>query len=87
VSGDLIRAGLRCPRRACRLGAHDDLDDLARAHDAERTGDLQGRLVDQGGVRDLDAQPRDARLQVEDVGVPAQCREDLLCLAHGVLLV
>src|SRR4051794_2861563 len=65
------------------LRADDHLDDATGAHDAERAAGLEGALIDQVGVGDLDAEPGDARLEVHDVRVPTQRCEDLLCLAHG----
>src|SRR5690606_30963763 len=53
--------------------------------DADGARGAQGFLVDESGVAHLDAQPRDARLQIDDVRVATERREDLLSLAHCTL--
>src|SRR5690606_16763116 len=70
-----------------RLGTDDDLHRGALLDDPEGTGGAQRGLVDLARVLHLDADPGDARLEVDDVPVATESREDGLCLAHCVLLI
>ena len=81
-----LTAGPRCPPRCVRVGADHDLHDVAELDDTVRSGGLQGRLIHEGTVLQLAAQPRDAGFDLHDVVESSEGVDDALCLRHGFLL-
>ena len=58
-------------------GPHDDLDDTAGTHHAEGAGRPQRLLIYLRLIGDLDAQTRDARLEIGDVLLAAETGDDV----------
>ena len=77
---------VRHPVPAFGIGSHDDLHCITDDHNVEGSSGTQRGLVDEVGVRRVQANTSDARFEVGDILPAAQGLDDGRCGAHSVLL-